>query len=319
MIEKIKLYIKSIYGYNLNFKNNKNKLNLNINTSLLYNFWYCEIKNQAFEIIELKRNVSVYPTPKQIALHSAKISKQLNGLPVVFVANQIVSYNRKRLIEKNIPFIIPNRQLYLPFLNIAINDVRKNLVKEYYKLSVPAQMLLIHYLNKGHNGINIDEASKIIDYSRVSVIKAFDELEYFNFAFRDKKKHKLIFRENKKELFEEARYVMFNPCRKMVYVDGIPEGVDIYESGINALSKISMISPAEYEEVCVLSADYNKCCKEEFVPKASAHYHLELWHYNPSFVFKNKIDPLSLILSLSKNIDERVQGEIENILENFKW
>ena len=55
------------------------------------------------------------------------------------------------------------------------------------------------------------------------------------------------------------------------------------------------------------------------VPHESASIQLELWHYRPAFIYGDRIDPLSLVRSLMDDQDERVQGEIEDVLEAFKW
>ncbi len=47
---------------------------------------------------------------------------------------------------------------------------------------------------------------------------------------------------------------------------------------------------------------------------------IELWKYDPSLFAKNGVvDPISLAISLSDNEDERVQGELKEFLERYKW
>src|ERR1039458_8742698 len=42
------------------------------------------------------------------------------GMEVVYVADAISSYDRKRLIEHKVPFVVPGNQMYLPFMAIKI-------------------------------------------------------------------------------------------------------------------------------------------------------------------------------------------------------
>ena len=319
MIEEIQEYLKRSCGIATAVHGNRSDLNLSPIVAALYDFWSCLANGTQFEIMALKPDAQQSPTPRQISVHAASVSRQMDGIPVVFASRRIVSYNRLRLVERRIPFIVPQKQIYLPFLNMALSDTQDQTVKEYDALGIPAQMLLIAYLNRPHDGIAIDEAAALIGYTRVSIMKAFDELEYFNFAHRDRRTHRLVFRTDRRTLFDDARRVMKNPRRRIVHLNELPQGLAVVDSGTCELARFSMLSPPDYHEVAALSSDYGKCEKPKIVPKDDARYRLELWHHPPAFLFKDRIDPLSLVLSLSQETDERVQGEIEDVLEAFKW
>ncbi|MEO6134696.1 MAG: hypothetical protein ABIP35_06055, partial [Ginsengibacter sp.] len=44
--------------------------------------------------------------------------EDFSQLPIVFLIEHIEAYQRKRLVEKKIPFIVPAKQLYIPNLFI---------------------------------------------------------------------------------------------------------------------------------------------------------------------------------------------------------
>lgn len=186
-------------------------------------------------------------------------------------------------------------------------------------LGVAAQMILLAYLNRQNDGVSIAEAVGLTGYTRVSVIKAFDELEYFGLAMRDRATHKLVFAEDRKGLFEKARSLMRNPKRRTLFLDGLPQGLVAVRAGTDALSDISMLAPGTSREYAALSSDVLKRTDLVEVPRESAAVRLELWHYRPAFVYGDRIDPLSLCLSLADEKDDRVQGEVEEVLEGFKW
>ncbi|MCK7468892.1 MAG: hypothetical protein MZU91_12730 [Desulfosudis oleivorans] len=48
--------------------------------------------------------------------------RQLAGMPVVYVTRTLASYERKRLIEQKVPFLVPGNQLYLPDLGIDLRE-----------------------------------------------------------------------------------------------------------------------------------------------------------------------------------------------------
>ena len=99
----------------------------------------------------------------------------------------------------------------------------------------------------------------------------------------------------------------------------IPDGLAIVKAGTDALSDISMIAPGNCREFAALSSEALKRKDIVEVPRESASVRLELWHYRPAFIHGDRIDPLSLVLSLADDQDDRVQGEIEDVLEEFKW
>lgn len=73
--------------------------------------------------------------------------RQLAGMPVVYVTRTLASYERKRLIEQKVPFLVPGNQLYLPELGIDLREYfRKPTVAAQTALSPATQAMLIAVL-----------------------------------------------------------------------------------------------------------------------------------------------------------------------------
>lgn len=320
MIEAVKAYLKTAAGVEIVASDVRRELKLTPMVASLYRFFRCKGDGVSFGLMLLCEDAIVNPTPAAIELHARLVSEQLGGIPVVYAAKRIVSYNRLRLLARRIPFVAPGRQLYLPFFNMVMAESGERRVKEFDSLGVAAQMILILHLNRqGEDGVSIADAVARTGYTRVSVMKAFDELEYFGFAMRDRTTHRLVFAEDRKGLFGKARPLMRNPKRRTMYLDQLPRDLAVVRSGTDALSDISMIAPGKSREYAALSADVLKRKDLAEVPRESAAIRLELWHYRPAFVYGDRIDPLSLCLSLADERDDRVQGEVEEVLEAFKW
>lgn len=319
MIDKIKEYLKSAAGLKISAVDVRDSLRLTPMVASLYDFFKCDSKDVSFVVVIERDDAIIKPTPAAIAAHLSLVAEQLNGAQVIYAAKRIVSYNRLRLLERHIPFVVPGRQLYLPFLNMMLSEIGAKKEKHFESLGVLAQMLLIGYLNQKHEGVSILEATTQTGYTRISVMKAFDELEFFGLALRDKLTHKLVFRQDRKRVFEEAKPLMRNPKRRELYVDSLPRGLLVVRAGTDALSDISMIAPGNRREYAALSSDVLKLKDVIEVPRSSASIKIELWHYNPAFIYGDRIDPLSLCLSLANERDDRVKGEVEEVLEGFKW
>ena len=73
--------------------------------------------------------------------------RQLAGMPVVYVTGTLASYERKRLIEQKVPFLVPGNQLYLPDLGIDLREYfRKPPTAPDTALSPATQAMLITVL-----------------------------------------------------------------------------------------------------------------------------------------------------------------------------
>ena len=61
------------------------------------------------------------PTPGQVEKH-AEIARSALGPNVAFVFPALPPFDRKRLIQRRIPFIVPGRQTYLPMVMIDLRE-----------------------------------------------------------------------------------------------------------------------------------------------------------------------------------------------------
>jgi hypothetical protein len=110
----------------------------------------------AFDVraLELLNHSILLAINKQSNKHSlASVRSQLDKLrqlavvPVVYVTEALASYERKRLIEHKVPFIVPGNQLYLPDLGIDLREYfRRRQAAPEVALSPATQAMLIAVL-----------------------------------------------------------------------------------------------------------------------------------------------------------------------------
>src|SRR5690606_22543325 len=111
-----------------------------------FRLYRTDIFNTEIILAELKNDneLSIQQTEKQV-----QQIKSLLNQKVVIVLDNVQAFNRKRLIEKGINFIVPGKQLYMPDLLL---DLRENLVhpktrQKNESLPPSAQFLLIYHIN----------------------------------------------------------------------------------------------------------------------------------------------------------------------------
>ncbi len=110
-----------------------------------FKLYQTHLFNTEIILAELKNDdeLSIRQTEKQ-----AQQIKNLLHQKVIVVLENVQAYNRKRLIEKDINFIVPGKQLYMPDLLIDLREtfVHPQTQKKNDTLLPSAQSLLIYHI-----------------------------------------------------------------------------------------------------------------------------------------------------------------------------
>lgn len=289
-----------------------------------------------FSQIHLLGHELIAITPKAAEEFSAaKLAKHFAWLDEnyhragVFIAKGLESYNRKRLIEQKVPFIVPGNQLYLPDLGIDFREHLRGVRKKRPKLSPSAQMVLLaKLLDKFTSEVwTATILAEFFQSTKVTMGRAIDDLESHELIEtrtegREKQVH---FKMSACDLWEKAKPILRSPIQRQVFAENVDLPVGTV-AGLSALSERSMLVEPP-RKVRALSNKEWKLLQEDanlrIIPKASsemAPLELEVWRYDPRLLSEDgMVDPLSLYLSLAETGDERVEGALDEILEGIKW
>ncbi|MDR2914294.1 MAG: hypothetical protein LBV74_05625, partial [Tannerella sp.] len=290
---------------------------LNVDLLLRFDYYAAIFNHQDLCIIQAKNNESLTP------LKYRKITEQIEsitGMPVVILIESLAYYERERLINQGVYFIVSDKYAFLPALvsNVKVKEKGKQSVK----LIPAAQYILLYYLlsNDG-KAFSIRELEAILPYNYLAISRAIINLEDLRLceASKDDTRTKIIHFGYKRELWEKSQKHLSSPVKKILYSDSVPEG-DFSISGINALSRYSHLNPEQYGSVAI----WDRMFSESFAlhNEIEGNYKIEIWKY-PVFMSgqpDNKIvDKLSLYLSMKDNPDARVEKELEILIENIQW
>ena len=263
-----------------------------------------------------------FPTPAQLEKHAALL-RNVSGLETVLVFPRLDSWNRKRLIERRIPFCVPGKQLYLPSLLI---DLREHFLVERKVpifVSYPAQFLIItHLMRRTISGLSVRDLARHCKYSAITMSRAVDELIQLGLAETQKGKNKpLLFRMDEKGLWANALPHLRSPVKSVRYWlsrDSIPPWPI---SGIEALSRKSDLNPDDRDCRAVLSRNLKPYEERNLVgvrAMTDTDLLIEVWAYDPESLGEgNIVDPFSLYLSLSSDSDERVQLALATMISEI--
>jgi hypothetical protein len=244
--------------------------------------------------------------------------------PIVILLENITAYQRTRLLELKIPFIIPDKQLYLPFVALHFTEVKEVVRKERNNLSPASQCLLLFHLEVQRiSNLNFQYINTLLPYTEMTISRAAKELESFGLATIVGKKDKyLVFEQRPMHLWESAQKYLISPIKTDFYLDTIPSGYRLFKTYDDALAEYSNLSPGSKPAYAIGPADFQKLKIEN---NGSWDYfegkiRMERWIYPPEALSKTDIvDPLSLYLSMRKENDERVSMALDQLLNNMRW
>ena len=328
MIEK---YIQDVLGIEVNLypisKSQLKQLPLYISES--YQLYSLKLFNKDVLFAALKNKEVLIIL--QIEKHLQQIQKQLNQ-PVVLMLENIQAYNRKRLIEKRINFIVPGKQLYLPHLLIDLRESFNRVEKKQKTLMPSAQFLVIYHLLNDDLKWKLEENSfKDIalkfGYSAMAISKAVDSLKKQELIEVLGEREKLIqFKYSKKALWEKVMgdKLLVNPVLKTVFVDEKPKCPSLLKSNESALPEYSNMN-ASSQHYFAMEKDvfYTLQKSNELVNlnEYEGKYAIEIWKYKPLKIgaASKVVDPLSLYLSMKHCVDERVEMALDQISKEYTW
>ena len=90
-------------------------------------------------------------------------------------------------------------------------------------------------------------------------------------------------------------------------------------SGESALSQYTFINPPKMKTYAIDKVNSNHIAIQKEYYLQEEQVELQIWNYNPLLFSHDQknIDKISLIISLLNNIDDRLDMEIEQLLENI--
>ncbi|MHC4872882.1 MAG: hypothetical protein ACYTFY_13655 [Planctomycetota bacterium] len=265
-------------------------------------------------------------SPDSIRKQIEQVQNKHSGV-VVYTRDRITSYNRKRLIDRKISFVVPGNQMYLPVFGVDLREHFKALAGKVDKFTPSAQALVIYLLfNKCLTGVTPSQMAPVLGYSAMTMTRAFDELENAGigvFSFNDRKRILTISEKQGGQFFwEKALPFLSSPVKKEIYIEQLSGSLSANRAGLTALSNYSMLATPDKVVVAIDSADWKakRGDVDECPNIEQGAVKVELWKYNPDmFARENTVDPLSLYLSLRDDQDERVEAALEEMMEKMEW
>lgn len=250
------------------------------------------------------------------------------GDAVVLVLPGLAQHIRQGLIRLGRPFIVPGSQTFIPTAIIDLRERQPTALPAAKTLSPAAQCVLLYHMERETiHTWPLQKVAKTVGYSPNMLIKVKRELEAADLCdpVRDGRAVTLRFRYQSRELWEKALPWLATPVRATHWVAWNKPPAKALMAGMTALSRATMIVDDRKPVYALHHKDYRKDTTADGLEicndSIDATARLEVWNYNPKLltIRDETVDPLSLFLSLRHDPNERVQDQLETLIDRFPW
>jgi DNA-binding MarR family transcriptional regulator len=246
---------------------------------------------------------------------------------LIYVRARVTAYNRKRLIEQKVPFIVPGNQMYLPMLAIDLREHFRRIREEAPTFSPSTQVVVLHAMLRDAGQVLIpSEIAPLLGYSAMTMTRAFDELEtakLVEVTVRGRERC-LRFIGDRREIWEKAQPFLRNPVSKRLFIRRINGAEGATHAGLTALAHYSMLAPPAYTTYALSREEWKTLRQQHKIIEVPVQdpdvSEIEVWWYSPArFAEHGMVDQLSLYLSLKADHDERTETALEEMMEKIEW
>lgn len=267
--------------------------------------------------------ILVYPKGEVEPISSIKkhlaIVRKAADLPAVLILDKCLARQRQAMIDNHIPFIVENKQIYLPFLGISLQE-SFSVETEIGQFLLPsAQLLLLYYIYSKKDELAMSVLPEELQLSAMSVSRAVRQLEEAGLIRTHKNGvGKIISSEYcGEELYEKSAGLLRSPVKKRGYLDNATTNGSL-KAGASALAEYTMLNEPALNTVALGKLPLGTTHLENRLSDADKQQCVEIWNYDPHILSKGtSVDPISLNLSLANCGDERIQMESEKLMERF--
>ena len=261
-------------------------------------------------------------TPLQLAKMSSRMVAAL-GRPVVFHFDRLDNVSRSRLVGQGVCFVAGSKYAFLPnfFANTA--EAGKPAATE---LSPAAQYVLLYHLQmQSLEGLSAKELAELMTYKYVTLtlaLRVLEDLGLCTLEMGEGQSRRLHFPLDGTALYEKALPLLKDPVGRSFYCDAVKGNPSCLVSGINALSRYSMLCDEQMRTIMLSEQQYRRMVRQkEFVGmnKIEGDIKVEVWKYPAIDSGSGVVDRISLSLALAYDHDPRVEQEVERMMEGMVW
>ncbi len=265
------------------------------------------------------------PTPRECEITANRLTA-LFGQPVVFILKSGPTYERQRLTDKGVYFVMSDRYAHLPML-IALEKTSDRKIASV--LTPVAQYILLYHLQvRNLEGLSAKEIAELIPYSYESTTLGITCLQDVGLCEKiqtGQRKKILHFTSKGWDLWKNAQPMLVSPLEMRIYCDDLHTDIEYPVCGINALAHYTWLNPDPERMFMLTNKEYRSLKAAETFENPNVYdgnIIIEVWKYPAVRMAGEKIqwvDRLSLALSLQEDNDPRIEKEVERMINDIQW
>ena len=250
------------------------------------------------------------------------------GALAIYATAALASYERRRLIAQGVPFIVPGNQLFLPPLGLDLREYfRSRPDASANALSPAAQALLFSaLLGAWESEVHPGYLNQRFGYTPMTLSRASRELQAAGLAkaFAVGRERWLRFELGPRQVWQRAQPWLRSPRRAEHWAIETTLSTDEAPlAGLSALAQQSALAAPAHPVRAVSAQGWKQAQRGHLSP-----LHLpepgatcwQIWRYEPSaLAHHGMVDPLSLIVSLRDETDERVRQAVDELELSLPW
>lgn len=244
-----------------------------------------------------------------------------SGKTPVLLVDFLKPNERAFLLKQRLPFVIPFKQMYLPFAGLILTETKSvpKIRPVTFSPSTQCVYLYLFYNDKLVEHTATEIAHKI-KYSVMTVSRALRDLDALQLIdIKGAGTKKKFFRIEKRSYLEKGLKHIISPVIKTVYLDKIPQNIKLCAAGESAFAKLSNISEGYYETYAIDKAGYKNLKDVVFGDDGNElermGVKLEIWSYDPILFAENEVaDIVSVYASLKEENDPRIDMAFAEII-----
>jgi len=257
----------------------------------------------------------------KILKHMSKL-REMGIERAVLIFDDLRSYQRKNLVANRIPFIVPGRQIYLPFICLDFNETTTLKLPPVEKFTATMQSVFIAILNQASDEVKAGELRKMLDISTASTSRTLRQFASMGLVEEQGKATRKKYRRiSRKAFWEKGKVHLMDPVHKTIFLAELPEHIKAFYSKGSALSRLSMLSEPSHDTYAISKASFaeipaNIIFQADELDERHPFCEVEIWKYDPGlFTQGDVIDAFALYAEYQGHEEPRVEIELEAILK----
>lgn len=264
---------------------------------------------------------------KLVALRKQRLQLvKVTGLECVLYFEKTSPYIKRKLIEESIPFIIEDKDVYLPFLGVALSNSKERTLPVISKISFSTQRLLLTALYQRWRDINVSEAARVLQVSKMTVSRCFNQIQALELPLiqETEKKRRFIWGKQAKDYWTLIQPFLRNPVFREYRLDENFPQRKFPLGGMSALCHYSMLGDNDYPSYAISKQQEKHLLVADFeqVPEWEQPLMLvQVMQYTVEFPDNTAIDPITAYLTLdeAEKQEPRIKMAFEEILEEYVY